>query len=87
MNNIPDATTIAFFREKLRKASVIEELFEMVKASLRSQGLEARGSQIIDALSSVFPSNAITARRTRKSRQEGCRRAGKKTQIARSKKI
>lgn len=28
MNNIPDATTIAFFRERLRKAGVIEELFE-----------------------------------------------------------
>ena len=25
MNNIPDATTIAFFRERLRKAEVIEE--------------------------------------------------------------
>jgi hypothetical protein len=28
MNNIPDATTIAFFRERLRKAEVIEKLFE-----------------------------------------------------------
>lgn len=46
MNNIPDATTIAFFRERLRKAEVIEELFETY---LRSQGLQARGGQIIDA--------------------------------------
>ena len=30
MNDIPDATTVAFFRERLRKAGVIEELFEMV---------------------------------------------------------
>jgi hypothetical protein len=29
MNSIPDATTVAFFRERLRKAGVIEELFEM----------------------------------------------------------
>jgi IS5 family transposase len=29
MNNIPDATTIAFFRERLRNARVIEELFEL----------------------------------------------------------
>ena len=29
MNSIPDATTIAFFRERLRNAEVIEELFEM----------------------------------------------------------
>ena len=49
MNSIPDATTIAFFRERLRKAEVIEELFEMFEAYLRSQGLEARGGQIIDA--------------------------------------
>jgi len=49
MNNIPDATTVAFFRERLRKADVIEELFEMFEEYLRDQGLEARGGQIIDA--------------------------------------
>ena len=49
MNNIPDATTIAFFRERLRKAGVIEELFELFETYLRSQGLQARGGQIIDA--------------------------------------
>ena len=49
MNDIPDATTLAFFRERLRKAGVIEELFEMFESYLRAQGLEARGSQIIDA--------------------------------------
>jgi len=36
MNNIPDATTIAFFRERLRKAEVMEELFEMFETYLRS---------------------------------------------------
>ena len=49
MNTIPDATTIAFFRERLRKAGVILELFERFEEYLRSQGLEARGGQIIDA--------------------------------------
>jgi transposase len=49
MNSIPDATTVAFFRERLRKAGVIEELFEMFEGYLRSQGLQARGGQIIDA--------------------------------------
>ncbi len=49
VNNIPDATTVAFFRERLRKAGVIEELFEMFEAYLRSQVLQARGAQIIDA--------------------------------------
>jgi len=28
MNDIPDATTVAFFRERLRKAGVIKELFQ-----------------------------------------------------------
>jgi transposase len=36
MNSIPDATTVAFFRERLRKVGVIEELFEMFEADLRS---------------------------------------------------
>jgi IS5 family transposase len=49
MNSIPDATTVAFFRERLRKAGVIDELFEMFEIYLRFQGLQARGGQIIDA--------------------------------------
>jgi len=42
VNPIPDATTIAMFRERLRKAGVIEELFEMFEGYLRSQGLGVR---------------------------------------------
>jgi IS5 family transposase len=49
MNSIPDATTVSFFRERLRKAGVIEELFERFEEHLRARGLEARGGQIIDA--------------------------------------
>ena len=49
MNSIPDATTVAFFRDRLLKAGLIEELFEMFESYLRSQGLQARGGQIIDA--------------------------------------
>ena len=49
MNSIPDATTVAFFRERLRKAGVIEDLFEMFESYLHSQGLQASGGQIIDA--------------------------------------
>ena len=49
MNDIPDATTVAFFRERLRKANVTDELFEMFESYLRDQGLEAREGQIIDA--------------------------------------
>ena len=39
MNDIPDTTTVAFFRERLRKANVIDELFEMFENYLRDQGL------------------------------------------------
>jgi len=49
MDDIPDATTVAFFREPLRKAGLIEKLFEKFEGYLRDQGLEARGGQIIDA--------------------------------------
>ena len=59
MNIIPDATTIAFFRERLRKAGLIEELFETFETFLRSQGLQARGGQIIDATLVPVPKQQI----------------------------
>ena len=49
MYDIPDATTVAFFNERLRKAGVIKEPFETFEGYLRDQALEARGGQIIDA--------------------------------------
>ncbi len=49
MKHILDDTTVAFFRQRLRKAGVIKELFEMFEAYLRSQGFQSRVSQIIDA--------------------------------------
>jgi IS5 family transposase len=49
INSIPDATTVAFFKEWLRKAGVIKEIFKMFEGYLRLKGLEARGGQIIDA--------------------------------------
>jgi IS5 family transposase len=49
MNTIPDATTIAFFRERLRKAGVVDQIFERFEEHLLTQGLEARGGQIINA--------------------------------------
>ena len=35
--DIPNATTVGVFRERLRKANVIEELFEMFENYLRDQ--------------------------------------------------
>jgi len=49
MISIPDATTVAFFLERLQHAGVIEELFELFDQHLRAQCYEARGGQIIDA--------------------------------------
>jgi transposase, IS5 family len=87
MNNIPDATTVAFFRERLRKAGVIEDLFEMFEAYLRSQGLQARGGPIIDATLVPVPKQRNTREENKESKPEGCRRAGMETQIACSKGI
>jgi IS5 family transposase len=66
MNNRPDATTIAFFRERLRKAGLIEESFELFEQYLRSQCLQARGGQIIDA--TLVP--VAKQRNTRKENKE-----------------
>ena len=49
MHSIPDATTVALFREQLRQAGILEELFQKFDAYLEEQGLTARGGQIIDA--------------------------------------
>lgn len=49
INSIPDATTVGFFRDRQRKAGVIEEINEMLEAYLRSQGFQALGGQIIHA--------------------------------------
>jgi len=53
MNNVPNPSTVAFFREKLWKAGVIEELFEMFESYLCSQYLQARVGQIIASI--LFP--------------------------------
>ena len=66
MNDIPDATTVAFFRERLRKVNVIDELFEMFESYLRDQGLEARGGQIIDATLVPVPKQRNTGKRIKR---------------------
>ena len=63
MNDFPDATIVAFFRERLRKANVIDEFFEMFESYLRDQRLEARAGQISDA-------TLISAPKQRNSREE-----------------
>ena len=72
MNDIPDATTVAFFRERLRKANVIDELFEMFESYLRDQGLEARGGQIIDATLLPVLKQHNSGKIIKRSRQIAC---------------
>jgi IS5 family transposase len=66
MDSIPDATTVSFFRERLIKADVIEELFETFDRHLRDPGFEAKGGQIIDATFIPVPKQ----RNTREENQE-----------------
>lgn len=46
---IPDATSIRGFEEKLGELGLIEDLFEQFEFHLRQSGYAARGGQIIDA--------------------------------------
>ncbi|MCX5968304.1 MAG: hypothetical protein NTV57_11790 [Cyanobacteria bacterium] len=87
MNSTPDATTVAFLRERLRKAGVIEELFEMFDAYLRSQGLQARGGRIIDATLVPFPKQRNTREENKEIKAGRPPEAGTKTQMACSKMI
>ena len=66
MIDIPDATTVAFFRERLRKANVIDELFEMFESYLRDQGLEAFGGQISMLHSLTSQNSAIAGKRIKR---------------------
>ena len=71
MNNIPDATTFAFFRERFYQAESIKELFETFEPYLRDQGLQAHGGQIIDAtLIPVTQTQASAQHRQRNSRED-----------------
>lgn len=48
-DTVPDARTIWLFRETLRKAGAIEELFAHFDGMLAAQGFKASGGQLIDA--------------------------------------
>lgn len=47
MNNINHATTVALLKKHLRKANVIERIFEMFESYQRDKGLIVRSGQII----------------------------------------
>ena len=66
MNDIPDATTVAFFRERLRKANVTDELFKMFESYLRDQGLQALGGQIAGATIVPVPKQCTSLEENKK---------------------
>jgi len=75
-NSIPDATTFAFFHERLRHAGVIEELFELFDQHLRAQGYEARGGQII------YPTLAPVPKQRNTQKKNGINHFGFKKSIS-----
>lgn len=48
-DDVPDARTIWLFRETLREAGAVEQLFAQFDGMLNAHGLKASGGQIIDA--------------------------------------
>lgn len=48
-DQVPDATTVWLFRERLKKQDKIESLFGQFSSYLTQQGYQAQGGQIIDA--------------------------------------
>ncbi len=48
-DDVPDATTVWLFRQQIRSAGLIEELFEQFEIYLQSHGYQAKGGQMLDA--------------------------------------
>ena len=81
MNDIPDATTVAFFRERLRKAGVIEELFEMLRGTLEIRASKPVVVKSLMPLLFLSQNNAIPEKKTTISSLIAYWMDGKKTQI------
>ena len=60
---VPDAKTIWLFREDLKHAGIVEELFDLFNAHLRAKGFVAMKGQIVDA-------SIVNAPRQHNSREE-----------------
>jgi IS5 family transposase len=75
LNSIPDATTVAFFYERLRTAGVIEELFELFDQHLCAQGYEGQVVRLLMPLWCPFQSSETTVTKTRPSGMERSQRS------------
>jgi hypothetical protein len=58
---VPDAKTIWLYREQLKQAGAIEELFRRFDEVLAAKGLLAMGGQIIDATIIAAPRQKLTS--------------------------
>src|SRR5271155_4198703 len=54
-DTVPDARTIWLFRETLREAGAVEQLFGLFDAMLAQHGFKASGGQLIDATFVAVP--------------------------------
>jgi transposase len=87
MDTIPDATTVAFFRERLRKASLIEELFERFEQFSVIRALKQREARLLTRRLFRSQYNEIHAKRTTISRMARSLKSGKNLQNACTNKI
>jgi hypothetical protein len=87
MNNIPDTTTVAFFRERLRRACVIEELFEMFGYTLEIRASKPVVVKSLMPLLFLSQNSATPEKKTNTSILIACQIDGKKTQIDCSRRI
>ena len=49
MNDIPDRTKVALFRERFQKTNIINESFEIFESYQRTKQLEFHSGEIIDS--------------------------------------
>ena len=59
-DDVPDATTVWLFRQQIRSAGLIEELFEQFEIYLQSHGYQAKGGQMLDATIVPVPKQHIS---------------------------
>ncbi len=87
MNDIPDATTVAFFRERLRKAGASKNSSSNLTDISTNKGLKPVEDRLLKQLWFPSQSNAIAALKTRTLRQDNCPRDGMILQIDCSRRI
>ncbi len=57
---VPDAKTVWLFRQQIRSAGLVEDLFEQFETYLQSHGYQAKGGQMLDATIVPVPKQNIS---------------------------